>query len=126
MRPATTHLERATVAVAAGHLALALLTAIDRAGYGGRPAGLIGSAADHPLWVLAHLTAALALLAAVATGIGHVGAHITSVGALAGWSVLMGAWAMQLDPNATWAVAILGFALAAVSFALSGLWADRE
>lgn len=125
---APTHatLERATAAVAGGHLALALLTAIDRAGYGGRAQGVVGAAAEHALWMPAHAAVALALLASLTAPALRVPALSVSTGTLACWSALMWAWAIQLEPDATWAVAALGAALGAVSFALSGLWADRE
>lgn len=119
-------LERATAAVAVGHIALALLTVIDRVGFGRRPQGLIPGAADHPLWVPAHIVIACAILAALTAQHLRMAALAASTGILVGWSLLMGAWAVQLNPDATWAVTALGLTLAAVSFALSGLWAERE
>lgn len=124
--PTDTALTRATVAVACGHLALALLTAFDRAGFGRRSPGVIPDAADHPLWIPAHLVVALCVLAAVACRQWRMVALAASTGVLVGWSLLMGVWAIQLDPDATWAVTALGLTLGAVAFALSGLWADRE
>ena len=124
--PTGTALTRATVAVACGHLALALLIVVDRAGLTGTPGGVIPRAADHWVWAPLHVTAALALYAALILTHHRMPAHAISTGILAGWSLLMGVWAIQLEPDGTWAVAALGLVLAAVSFALSGLWADRE
>ena len=119
-------IERATVTVGVAHLALALLTVIDRAGYGGRPEGVLGTAAEHPAWAPIHLAIGLLVLASVATQKRRTPALCLSFGALGCWSTFMWLWAIRLEPDATWAVAFLGFALAGVSFALSGLWADRE
>lgn len=124
--PSIPNLERATATVAVGHLALALLTVFDRAGYGGRVGGVLGAAAEHPAWTPIHLAVALLIFASLSTRRWHTLALCLSFGVLTCWSALMWLWAVRLEPDATWAVAALGGTLAVVSFALSGLWADRE
>lgn len=54
---------RATVLVGAGHIAVALLLALDKARYGARPRGDFGAAADHPVWALVHVLTGLVVLA---------------------------------------------------------------
>ena len=122
----TVAIERTTVAVAAGHLALAVLIATGRAGYTVDPDGVVGTMAEHWAWVPIHAVLGVLILASVVLQHNRMLVMALSSGALFWWSLLMGSWAVQLEPDATWAVAILGLAFSAVAFGMSGLWADRE
>lgn len=119
-------LERVTVAIAGGHMALALIMLMGKAGFGRRTSTLIPAVAEHPMWIIANMVAALLIVATVAQRHWRRYAMVVSTGVYAGWAILMGAWAVQLAPDATWAVTLLGLVLALVSFATNGQWSVKE
>lgn len=110
---------------ATGHVLVAVLLIAGKAGYGGRPRGLLGELADHPAWALIHVTAAAALLAA-AHPRHRTAAACASASVMGVWSILLWWWAASLDPDATWLAAALGLVAAAHSVHLADVHAQEQ
>lgn len=110
--------------IAVAHALTALLIITDRAGYSARPVDVVGGAAEHPAWALLHLVVGVAMGAAATYRRTRAMwlASCASIGVMGGWSVLMLVWAVRLDPDATWGVALGG----GVVTVLSAVLADRE
>ncbi|WP_435199593.1 hypothetical protein [Janibacter sp. GS2] len=109
---------------ALGHALVALLLVFDKAGYGGRPRGLLGELADHPAWAILHVAAAASLLAA-ASPRHRAGAACASASVMGVWSVLLLWWATSLEPDATWLAGTLGILAAAHAIRLADLNAQE-
>lgn len=110
---------------AAGHVLVAVLLIAGKAGYGGRPRGLLGELADHPAWALIHVAAAAALLIA-AHPRHRAAAACASASVMGVWSILLWWWAARLDPDATWLAAALGLVAAAHSVHLADVQAQEQ
>lgn len=110
---------------AAGHALVAVLLIAGKAGYGGRPRGLLGELADHPAWALIHVLAAAVLLAA-AHPRHRAAAACASASVMGVWSLLLWWWAASLDPDATWLAAALGLVAATHSLHLADSHAQDE
>lgn len=104
---------------ASAHALAAVLLVVGRAGYGGRPRGLIGDMADNPWWALIHLAAAAALLASTHHPDARTWAAWLSAFTMTVWSVLLLWWAANLEPDGTWLAGTFGLVVAAISTTLA-------
>lgn len=109
----------------AGHVLVAVVLLIDRAGYGGRPDVLPGALANHPLWAFLHLAVAAGLLG-VRKGASRSIAASASSSVMFVWAALLWWWATSLEPDATWLVGILGVIAAGHSAVLADIFARDD
>lgn len=108
-----------------GHAVAAIALILGKAGYGGRPYGILGSLADHSAWALIHVSVAFALVFAANSRHLAVAAS-ASASVMGGWSLLMLWWAASLQPNATWLVGLLGLVAAAHSVVIADKAARQD